>query len=96
MGVDDTETNQEFRHRFRYHCATTVGVDGVRQASIVVHGFVEKILRRDSVLHGNDQQAGGIAILDVEDAAAFVRDPFRGSLQCGDFPRPHLTGLAGD
>jgi hypothetical protein len=34
MGPEDTEIDKEFRYRFRYHRATTVGVNGVRQLGV--------------------------------------------------------------
>src|ERR1700710_865911 len=96
MGPDDTEIDEEFRHWFRYHRATAVGVDGVRLAAVTVHGVVEEIFRHDRVLRGGDQPASDIARVDVEDDIAFIPNPFRGPFQRGDIPRPHLTRPTGD
>src|ERR1044071_9680056 len=70
MGPGDTEIDEEFRHRFRYHRATTVGVDGVRLATDTVHGVVEEVVRHDGVLGGGNEPSGDIAGIDVEDDVA--------------------------
>ena len=56
MGSDYAEVDEEFRYRFGYHGATTVGMDGVRAAVIAVDGVVEEVFRYGRVFDCGDQR----------------------------------------
>src|SRR6266536_350355 len=96
MGSEYAEVDEEFRYRFGYHGAATVGVDGMWAGVIAVDGVVEEVFRHDGVLGCGDQPSRDIARVNVEDDVAFVPDSFCGSFQSGDIPGPDLAGAVGD
>jgi hypothetical protein len=90
MRPQDAEVDQHFRHRFRHHGPTPISVDRVGLHDVAVDGGCEEVPGHDSVFRASDQPAGDITGEDVDDDVALVPDPFGGSFQRGDVPRPDL------